>query len=71
MTKTYIWIWYWVGGGYNSVSAESAPEALRKAQEIGAPRGGFRGLSVAEGTLHVAGRGELEAIDREYASLCD
>jgi len=66
--KTYIW--YWVGGGYNSCPAASKAEALQKAQEMGAPHpSGFRGLTVAAGTLHVAKRGELEAIDREYASL--
>ncbi|MGH7174777.1 MAG: hypothetical protein ACREGR_00250 [Minisyncoccia bacterium] len=30
-----LWVWNWVGGGYNSTWAETKEEALAKAKEIG------------------------------------
>lgn len=60
-----LWIWYWVGGGYNSCKAESREEALSKARAMTGV------LTVDVQTLHVGTWEELARLDRSYASLCD
>jgi hypothetical protein len=63
------WLFNWIGGGYNTVSAETRDEALRLARKKGAPSSTFKGLTVDESTLHVATPAEISKWDRWGASM--
>lgn len=58
-----LWIWNWIGGGYNSCLAVTREDALKEASRIR----GQTSLVVAEATLHVGTYEELEKLDRQYA----
>lgn len=63
------WLFNWVGGGYNTVQADTREEALRLAKAKGAPSGTFNGLTVDERTLHVATDAEIARWDAWGASM--
>lgn len=65
-----VWVFAWTTGGYNTVVAPANERwrALELAREKGAPSGVFRGLSVEERTLRIAKPGEVEELDRRFAS---
>ena len=71
MKNVETYVWRWVGGGYNSCSASSKEEALEKAIAMGRGTAHRWELRVDTETLHVAAEGEINALDREYASLFD
>lgn len=58
-----LWIWNWIGGGYNSCLASSREEALKNAATIA----GKTTLRVDENTLRIGSNRELESINRSYA----
>lgn len=60
-----LWIWNWVGGGYNSCRAATREEALEKAKK----QAGDTILVVDEKTLHIGTQAELNRLDAQYASL--
>lgn len=55
-----LYLWNWVGGGYNSCEAESREDALGKAKEIA----GSTILVVDESTLRESTREEINAEER-------
>lgn len=63
------WLFNWVGGGYNTVQANTREEALQLARAKGAPSGTFNGLTVDERTLHIATDAEIAKWDRWGASM--
>jgi hypothetical protein len=60
-----LWIWYWVGGGYNWCRANNREEALVKASVMS------RVLVVDQKTLHIGTIEEVNKLNRQYASMCD
>ena len=68
MDKTEkLWIWNWIGGGYNSTRASSRKEALAKAKAMT----GGTVLLVNEKTLHVGTQEERDRLDAQYAGMFD
>lgn len=62
-----LWIFNWVGGGYNSVVAGTKKEAQAEiAKEFSETK-----LVLAPGTLHIGTQEELAALDRSYAGMFD
>jgi hypothetical protein len=57
---TKLYLWNWVGGGYNSCRARNRAEALEKAAEITAK------LKVDESTLRECTRDELDAEEKRW-----
>ena len=67
-----LYTWNWINGGYNSCTARSRTEAIRKAREMGQPRGGMTVTLVpALETLRQVTATEMVEIDRSWASYCD
>lgn len=67
-----LYTWNWIGGGYNSCMARSRTEAIRKAREMGMPRGGMTVTLVpALETLRQVTATEMVEIDRSWRSACD
>lgn len=58
-----LWVWYWVGGGYNSTWAKDRAKALAKAKALSIRTN----LKIASGTLHHATRAELRMLDSTLA----
>ena len=66
-----LWVWNWVGGGYNSAHAISKADALSIATKMGAPRSFNMGGKVVrvqrlvpdEKSLRIAKPGELAKLD--------
>lgn len=61
-----LYIFNWIGGGYNSVWADSLDAAI---VEIGRKFGNSN-LQVDLKTLHVGTMQELNQLDNAYSSLC-
>ena len=61
LPRRRLWIWNWIGGGYNSCKARDRAEALEKAGEISAT------LKVNPSTLRECTQDELDAEDRAWA----
>lgn len=59
----HIWIWNWVGDGYNWTKAASKEEALDNAKKISSS------LVVDEKTLRIGTMEDVKALDRRYASM--
>lgn len=57
-----LYLWNWVGGGYNSCRAASREEALEKAREIA----GDTVLKVDESTLRECTMNEIRAEERRW-----
>lgn len=66
--KTFVF--NWLQGGYNTVRAESYAAAVWKANmfSLHLKLGGVK-LTLQPGSMHEAKPGELERLDREYASM--
>lgn len=62
-----LWIWNWIGDGYNSCTASSRLEALESATAMARRTG----LGLNESTLHEGSYRELAILDRRYASMFD
>lgn len=60
-----IWIWNWIGGGYNWCKAANREEAFQKATEMAARTI----LKVDETTLREGDMSQVGDLDRQYASL--
>lgn len=61
-----LWVWNWVGGGYNTALASSKTEATRLAKEMGKPnthRGGGMTVTLKPKNVRVAKPGEVARLD--------
>lgn len=65
------WVFNWLGGGYNTVRAETRDQAMVLARAIGAATPTFHGLQVNERTLREVTDAEMEAIDASYRGMFD
>jgi hypothetical protein len=59
----HLWIWEWIGGGYNSCRAATREEAIARAHEMCRYA---KVLKIDESTLHVGTPDELRHLDRIY-----
>lgn len=67
-----LWFFHWVGGGYNSVLADTREEALEAAKLLGSPTARFNGLVPDESTLVEDPDGKrTEAENAKYAGMFD
>ncbi len=64
---TNLWIWNWVGGGYNSARVVTREEALTNARSSEKTTT----LRIDESTLHIGTQAELDGLDKMYAGLFD
>ena len=60
MSQTKLYVWNWVGGGYNSCRAADRADAVAKAREITA------NLEVDESTLRECTVAELDAEEKRW-----
>lgn len=66
MTDTnQLYVWNWVGGGYNSCRASSPEEALEKGNDLTRDGPGVH-LKVNETTLRACTTEELDAEERRW-----
>jgi len=64
-TETKLYLWNWIGGGYNSCRAASREEALEKGNAMTAKGPGIH-LKVDESTLRECTVDELRAEERRW-----
>lgn len=61
-----LYVWNWVGGGYNSAMAMSLEEARAIATKMGEPSGARTVILTPVG-IRLAKEGEIQALDRAYS----
>ena len=64
-----LFLWHWVGGGYNSCRAKNITEARKIAKTMGAPSGIRQGLKVERDSLREVTQDVVDDYDRRYFSL--
>ena len=67
-----LYTWNWINGGYNSCTARSRTEAIRKAREMSKPQAAMQVTLVpALETLRPVTAAEMAEIDRGWRSAFD
>lgn len=59
-----IWLWNWMGGGYNWCRVDTREEALEHARKLGGET-----LKIDESTLRQVAYSEVDKEERQYRSL--
>ena len=60
-----LWIWNWIGGGYNSCHADTREQAIEESRRM--TGAGRTTLVIDEETLHVGTVEELRQLDAAYS----